>query len=841
MEWIIIGLLPVLLLLTAAAIFVVNQISSYFQFMGHSRREKASARMIRHFLDQVAAANIQLAARKRELEAAAHSMKMTNQELARLNNMKSKFLSMAVHDVRTPLTSVNGYAQMLAMRGTLGPMEKRFVENIRKASEQISRLLGDLTDLALIEAGKMRIEHAPFEASAMLGDLLPSFSLIAQTKKVNLVSPDLPSGLVITGDRYRLGRVLANLLGNAIKFTPAGGTVELHVRQAGAQVLFSIKDTGPGIHPTERRQIFEKFYQSRFGSTKDKMAGWGLGLAISDEIIRGHWGAIGVDSPGLGRGSTFWFRVPVRPPARRMRGGRLAAAAAAALFAFCAASARADLLPLDEKARFEHALEERAQGVLLNLIGPNRSKVVVDAKLDFTQTEKYESHSGSAAAAAGAGGYLWVGEPEKAAPELLPGLPTPSGGPSRAPQTPQNYERQHIYPTEFVKKLSVTVVVDQTLPPSQSEEIRAIVTKVLDVSVERGDSLIVVRASFMPVWKQLWYQPEMAAQIAKYLLITVLSLLTLAVVAISLMKLTAAMQEMAHTQSQQISMDMNSRADGRASEALEGGGDATALLENEDNLNPAAGGEAAIRFDVRPDQIEALADMLAKEDAANVALIAAHLEPEIRRGLLTSLPEKLSDDVYASLGRVRYVEPNVIADLKEELERRLAGAVGGFEQLMKLIESTEYSEKARLLRSIAATDPQVARRLRAHVFLIEDLEILKPEEWSQLLGRVTSADWASALADGPAGATAALQAQLNSGAWEVVSQMMASPAPVSRRKEAQEKIGGAVLALAKEGIIADLPARLEERASSEQSMSLAVVSTAAAEGDVLENNLQKES
>ncbi|MDT8287630.1 MAG: HAMP domain-containing sensor histidine kinase, partial [Elusimicrobiales bacterium] len=136
-------------------------------------------------------------------------------------------------------------------------------------------------------------------------------SINAQKRGVELVVGGLPEGVTVDGDKFRLSQVLMNLLNNAIKFTPEGKRVELSSRREGKLVSFYIKDSGIGLHPSETRKIFEKFYQAKYQKdAKLRKQGWGLGLSIAQEVVRAHKGDIGATSLGLGKGSTFYFKIP---------------------------------------------------------------------------------------------------------------------------------------------------------------------------------------------------------------------------------------------------------------------------------------------------------------------------------------------------------------------------------------------------------------------------------------------------------------------------------------------------------------------------------------------------
>ena len=311
MEVLAIVFIPMILLLLGAGFLVVSQVSGFVQSGSLNRRQHFSNQIIQQYMIQMSMAQSQIVQRSRELEVLSSKLVFSNQELGRLNEMKSKFLSMVVHDVRTPLASIRGFSELLLKKG-IGVKEEQYLKNIVLSTDQLGHLISDLTDLAMIEAGKLKMEKARIDFVNIARDIIPGISVNAQKKGVELVvGGTLPSDLMVNGDRFRLSQVLMNLLNNAIKFTPAGKRVELTLRAEGRHAAAYIKDSGIGIHPSETRRIFEKFYQAKYQKDeKLRKQGWGLGLSIAQEIIRSHKGEIGAVSPGLGKGSTFWFKVP---------------------------------------------------------------------------------------------------------------------------------------------------------------------------------------------------------------------------------------------------------------------------------------------------------------------------------------------------------------------------------------------------------------------------------------------------------------------------------------------------------------------------------------------------
>jgi signal transduction histidine kinase len=311
MEILVVILIPVLLLLLGGGVLVVVQVSGFIQSSMASSRQNFSNKIIQQYMERIAMARTQLYQRSVELESLSGKLAFSNQELGRLNDMKSKFLSMVVHDVRTPLASIRGFSELL-IKKEAGEREKTYLKNIVSSTDQLGRLISDLTDLAMIEAGKLKMEKTIIDFSDIARDVLPGISINAQKKGVELNVNPLPEGIAMNGDKFRLSQVLMNLLNNAIKFTPAGKRVELTLRAEGRGVAAYVKDAGIGIHPSETKKIFEKFYQAKHQKDeKLRKQGWGLGLSIAQEVVRSHKGEIGAISPGLGKGSTFYFKVPL--------------------------------------------------------------------------------------------------------------------------------------------------------------------------------------------------------------------------------------------------------------------------------------------------------------------------------------------------------------------------------------------------------------------------------------------------------------------------------------------------------------------------------------------------
>ena len=249
----------------------------------------------------------------RENERITLELKKTNEELEHLDRMKSKFLSMASHDLSNALMALQASFELLSQ--TINPSEeqrKRMVA-ISSSISQLTRLTSDLVDWAAIENGKFRIEREAFNPEILLQEVLPGSQARSAARGIKFTEKIEKSLPEIYADKRRISQVLNNLLENAIRYTPKGGEILVYgttVLNEGSKsaVRFGVKDSGDGISPVELGKIFQSFYQ---GPDASKGGRLGLGLATSKEIVEAHGGKMGVESEGLGRGATFFFTIPV--------------------------------------------------------------------------------------------------------------------------------------------------------------------------------------------------------------------------------------------------------------------------------------------------------------------------------------------------------------------------------------------------------------------------------------------------------------------------------------------------------------------------------------------------
>lgn len=225
-----------------------------------------------------------------------------------IDQLKSEFVATVSHDLRSPLTFMRGYATMLPMVGALNEKQKEFADKIVVGIGQMSELIDNLLDLGRIEAG-VGLAREACRVEALINEAIGGLQLSAANKRLAL-TVDLPRGLPpISGDPVLLRQAVANLVDNAIKYTPEGGRVKIRGEVKDGNLIIAVRDTGVGIAQADQVRLFEKFYRVRQRETVG-VKGSGLGLAIVKSIAERHGGRVWVESQ-LGQGSTFFVAVPV--------------------------------------------------------------------------------------------------------------------------------------------------------------------------------------------------------------------------------------------------------------------------------------------------------------------------------------------------------------------------------------------------------------------------------------------------------------------------------------------------------------------------------------------------
>ena len=240
---------------------------------------------------------------------AEQALVRAKEEAERTSRFKDQFLSTMSHELRTPLNAILGFSELLSAEryGTLNERQSRYITHIHTSGQHLLRLINDILELSKIEAGHIALAVENVSIGDAFAEVLSVLRPLAELKS-QTISHHAEPDLAVRADRTRFKQILLNLLGNAIKFTPAGGHVELSAGRTNDEVRIAVQDTGPGIPPEEQQRIFEVFYQLR--KSGEAAEGMGLGLAITRRLLELQGSRLALDSQP-GQGSCFHFRLPV--------------------------------------------------------------------------------------------------------------------------------------------------------------------------------------------------------------------------------------------------------------------------------------------------------------------------------------------------------------------------------------------------------------------------------------------------------------------------------------------------------------------------------------------------
>ncbi len=228
--------------------------------------------------------------------------------LKQLDALRSEFVAAASHDLKNPISIIMGYTTLISASGGLNEVQRQSLDAIVKAAQSMTSLINDLLDIVKIEAGFLG-QMVPCQPAGIVKDVVSQLRHQARAKRVNLsdkVARNLPQ---VLGNPHRLEQVVANLVSNAIKYTPEGGRINVLARQDDGEVVIAVEDTGIGIPTEEIPRLFERFYRAR-AARDSGVEGTGLGLYICKSIVEKHGGRIWAES-GKGQGSTFFVTLPV--------------------------------------------------------------------------------------------------------------------------------------------------------------------------------------------------------------------------------------------------------------------------------------------------------------------------------------------------------------------------------------------------------------------------------------------------------------------------------------------------------------------------------------------------
>jgi signal transduction histidine kinase len=236
------------------------------------------------------------------VSALVESLRIAREHAETARAARDQLLAIVVHDLGNPLATIKLSASALRRTPGADGAVLRVADRIDRAIDRMTRLVHDLQDATQIERGALTVNTSEQLVAPILREVAEEFSPPSQAKRVRIETTADPADTTVRADRDRLAQVLENLVGNALKFTPSGGTIGVVAEARGDVVFFAVKDTGPGIAPEHVRHIFERYWRAQEGGT-------GLGLFIADGIVRAHSGRLDVlSTPGLG--ATFFFTIP---------------------------------------------------------------------------------------------------------------------------------------------------------------------------------------------------------------------------------------------------------------------------------------------------------------------------------------------------------------------------------------------------------------------------------------------------------------------------------------------------------------------------------------------------
>lgn len=241
-------------------------------------------------------------------KAAERELRIALDELSALDRSKDEFIATMSHELRTPLTGILGWLRILKVKDLDAETRALALESVEQSANTQAMLVSDLLDASRIVLGKLHVERQPLFLRDAIREAVTVIQPAADAKRIVITTDGLDEPIVVNGDRERLKQVVWNLLANAVKFTPEGGTVRVRTLTDRRDAIVEVADDGEGIDAELLRHVFDRFTQGRESIRK---GGLGLGLSIARHIVELHEGSVEAYSAGRNRGSTFTVRLPL--------------------------------------------------------------------------------------------------------------------------------------------------------------------------------------------------------------------------------------------------------------------------------------------------------------------------------------------------------------------------------------------------------------------------------------------------------------------------------------------------------------------------------------------------
>lgn len=286
-----------------ASILISRQVVAPVQAMMSASRRIAEG----HYKERVRVAGNIPKQEQDELGQLALSFNRMTDQLEHTESIRRQLIGDVSHELRTPLTTIKGYMEGL-MDGVLPANQETFTQ-IHREADRLQRLVNDLQELSRVEAGAYELHPEMVSIKALIDTTVKRFELQFQEKGVSLTAQISPELSPIKIDEDRISQVLLNLAGNALQYTPTGGSVHITALKQPAEVQIAISDTGIGIPPEDLVNVFTRFY--RVDKSRSRPGGGsGIGLTVAKHMVEAHGGHIWAESPGIGKGSIFIFTLP---------------------------------------------------------------------------------------------------------------------------------------------------------------------------------------------------------------------------------------------------------------------------------------------------------------------------------------------------------------------------------------------------------------------------------------------------------------------------------------------------------------------------------------------------
>jgi two-component system, OmpR family, phosphate regulon sensor histidine kinase PhoR len=318
--------LPFVILAAIFARYISNRLGTIIEFTRQLAEGNFRARLPGSSRGVLGLLSAKLNETSEKLEFMLDRLETEHVELEKLENIRKDFVINVSHELRTPLASIQGYTETLLDGAIHDPVNNlKFLNIIRQNAERLARLTADLLTLSRVELGQQEFKFASYYVNRLLTDNLDGMRPIAERRGIQLVlepseSEGAPQGAEVFCDAEAVHQILTNLLDNAIKYTPDGGTVTVGARQLGApgeapgepaaRIEFFVRDSGPGIPAGDLPRLFERFYRVDKARSR-ALGGTGLGLAIVKHVARSQNGEVRVESQ-VDKGSTFFLTLPVQ-------------------------------------------------------------------------------------------------------------------------------------------------------------------------------------------------------------------------------------------------------------------------------------------------------------------------------------------------------------------------------------------------------------------------------------------------------------------------------------------------------------------------------------------------